>query len=126
MGVAIRVQYRAGDDDRRPWLEPRADEMAELLEELVAVDTENPPGRGLGRCGRAAARRDGPPRPRAELIELPPARELEEPCVVRGSVGDGPRTVYFHGHFDVVPAQRARSSGRSARRQDRRARHAPT
>ena len=22
-----------------------------------------------------------------------------------GSVGDGPETVYFHGHFDVVPAQ---------------------
>ena len=33
------------------WLEPRADEMAELLEELVALDTENPPGRNLGRCG---------------------------------------------------------------------------
>ena len=40
-----------------------------------------------------------------ELIELPPARALEEPCIVRGSVGAGPRTVYFHGHFDVVPAQ---------------------
>jgi succinyl-diaminopimelate desuccinylase len=24
---------------------------------------------------------------------------------VRGNVGDGRRTVYFHGHFDVVPAQ---------------------
>ena len=35
------------------WLEPRADEMAALLEELVAIETENPPGRGLGRCGRA-------------------------------------------------------------------------
>ena len=38
-------------------------------------------------------------------MELPPARELEEPCVVRGTVGAGTRTVYFHGHFDVVPAQ---------------------
>ena len=35
------------------WLAPRADEMAALVEELVAIDTENPPGRGLGRCGRA-------------------------------------------------------------------------
>ena len=41
----------------------------------------------------------------AELIALPPARELEEPCIVRGSAGAGARTVYFHGHFDVVPAQ---------------------
>ena len=24
---------------------------------------------------------------------------------MRGTVGDGPRIVYFHGHFDVVPAQ---------------------
>jgi len=87
------------------WLEPRAEEMAALLEELVAIDTENPPGRGLGRCGwalkAAMERLDLAP----ELIELAPSRELEEPCVVRGVAGDGPETVYFHGHFDVVPAQ---------------------
>ena len=40
-----------------------------------------------------------------ELIELAPAGRLEDPCIVRGSVGEGPRTIYFHGHFDVVPAQ---------------------
>lgn len=87
------------------WLEPRADEMAELVEELVAVDTENPPGRGLGACGRLL--RDAMTRLALspELIEVAPAGELEEPCVVRGSIGDGPRTLYFHGHFDVVPAQ---------------------
>ncbi len=87
------------------WLEPRADEMAALVEELVAVDTENPPGRGLGRCGRVL--RDSMERLglAPELVELPPTGELEEPCVVRGSAGDGSRTVYFHGHFDVVPAQ---------------------
>src|SRR5207244_1425764 len=38
----------------RAWLEQRADEMAALLEELVAVDTANPPGRGLGRSGPRA------------------------------------------------------------------------
>jgi succinyl-diaminopimelate desuccinylase len=89
----------------RSWLEPRADEMAALVEELVSVSTENPPGRHLGTCGRllrdAMARLGLSP----ELIEVAPAGDLEEPCVVRGSVGAGPRTVYFHGHFDVVPAQ---------------------
>jgi succinyl-diaminopimelate desuccinylase len=94
---------RAGEV--QAWLEPRADEVAALVEELVAIDTENPPGRLLGRCGRllcdAMARMGLSP----ELIELEPIRELEDPCVVRGSVGGGPRTVYFHGHFDVVPAQ---------------------
>jgi succinyl-diaminopimelate desuccinylase len=91
--------------DVQAWLEPRADEMAGLVDELVAIDTENPPGHRLGRCGRllrdAMARMGLSP----ELIELEPIRELEDPCVVRGSVGDGPRTAYFHGHFDVVPAQ---------------------
>ena len=89
----------------RAWLEPRTGEMAALLEELVAIDTENPPGRGLGRCGRFlhdAIERLGLA---AELIEVAPSRELEDPCIVRASVGDGPGTIYFHGHFDVVPAQ---------------------
>jgi succinyl-diaminopimelate desuccinylase len=87
------------------WLEPRADEMAALLEELVAIGTENPPGRELGRCGRVL--RDAMQRLglAPELIELAPSRELQEPCIVRGGIGDGPATIYFHGHFDVVPAQ---------------------
>jgi succinyl-diaminopimelate desuccinylase len=91
--------------DVQAWLESRSDEMAALLEELVAIDTGNPPGRGLGRCGRvlrdAMARLGLSP----ELIELPPTAELEDPCIVRGSSGRGSRTLYFHGHFDVVPAQ---------------------
>ena len=92
-------------DDVQAWLESRAEEMAALVSELVAVDTENPPGRGLGKCGRvlrdAMARLGFAP----ELIELAPVGSLEDPCIVRGSVGGGPRTIYFHGHFDVVPAQ---------------------
>jgi succinyl-diaminopimelate desuccinylase len=91
--------------DVQAWLESRSDEMAALLEELVAIDTGNPPGRGLGRCGRvlrdAMARLGLSP----ELIEVPPTAELEDPCIVRGSSGRGSRTLYFHGHFDVVPAQ---------------------
>ena len=87
------------------WLDARADEMAALLEALVAIDTENPPGRNLGRCGRflhdTLDRLDLSP----ELIAVPPSRELEDPCIMRGTVGDGPQTIYFHGHFDVVPAQ---------------------
>jgi succinyl-diaminopimelate desuccinylase len=87
------------------WLAPRADEMAALVERLVAVNTENPPGRGLGGCGRLL--RDEMERLglSPELVEVAPSRELEDPCVVRGRSGDGPGTIYFHGHFDVVPAQ---------------------
>jgi acetylornithine deacetylase/succinyl-diaminopimelate desuccinylase-like protein len=88
------------------WLDERADEMAALLETLVRVPTENPPGRELGRCAGvlrdALERLDCSP----ELIELEPGGGgLEAPAVVRGAVGDGDRLVYYHGHFDVVPAQ---------------------
>ena len=94
---------RAAEVQRR--LDARADEMAALLEELVAIETENPPGRELGRCGRVLHDAMESLGLSPELIELRPSRELEDPCIVRGSAGDGPRTVYFHGHFDVVPAQ---------------------
>jgi acetylornithine deacetylase/succinyl-diaminopimelate desuccinylase-like protein len=89
------------------WLDTRADEMAELVERLVAVDTENPPGRGLREC--AALLRDAMDELglAPEVVELPPVDSLEdEPRIVRGTAGDGPRVLYFHGHFDVVPAQR--------------------
>lgn len=89
----------------RAWLEPRTDEMAALLTKLVAVDTENPPGRGLGRCATMLweAMADlglGP-----EIIELAPSNGLEDPRIVRGMVGGGAKVIYFHGHFDVVPVQ---------------------
>jgi succinyl-diaminopimelate desuccinylase len=92
----------------RRWLAEHADEMADLVGRLSAVDTSNPPGRGLGRCGRllhAELERLGID---AELIELGASGDLEEPCVVRGTVGGGARTIYHHGHFDVVPAQSPR------------------
>jgi succinyl-diaminopimelate desuccinylase len=89
----------------RGWLESRTDQMAELLQQLVVIDTENPPGRGLGQCGRilrdAMAQLGLSP----EVIELGPSGHMEEPCIVRGAAGAGARTIYFHGHFDVVPAQ---------------------
>ena len=91
--------------DVRAWLEPRADAMASLLQDLVAIDTVNPPGRQLGRCGRVLHDSMQSLGLSPELIELAPSRELEDPCIVRCGVGDGPRTIYFHGHFDVVPAQ---------------------
>jgi succinyl-diaminopimelate desuccinylase len=89
----------------RAWLEPRAEEMAELLERLVAVNTENPPGRALGRCAGLLRDAMEPLGFSPELIEVAPSRALEDPRIVRGSVGDGPELIYFHGHFDVVPAQ---------------------
>jgi succinyl-diaminopimelate desuccinylase len=99
----MSVMGRAGQV--QAWLEGRADEMAALLEELVVLDTENPPGRSLDRCGRALCDAMVRLGLSPELIPVPATGELEDPCLVRGSVGEGARTIYFHGHFDVVPAQ---------------------
>jgi acetylornithine deacetylase/succinyl-diaminopimelate desuccinylase-like protein len=104
--------------DVQAWLADRSDEMAELLEALVRVPTENPPGRELGRC--AALLSDGLDRLgfEPELIELSSPGGLEAPAIVRGNVGDGPELVYYHGHFDVVPAQ-SRSQFEPERRDGR-------
>ena len=89
----------------RAWLDGRADEMATLLEALVRIPTENPPGRELARCAGvlldAMERLGFSP----ELIELAPTGALEGPAIVRGGVGSGDALIYYHGHFDVVPAQ---------------------
>ncbi len=79
--------------------------MAALLEALVRVPTENPPGRELGECARVLRDAMDGLGFAPELIELPPTGDLEAPAIVRGSVGTGPGVIYFHGHFDVVPAQ---------------------
>src|SRR5215211_355323 len=89
--------------------------MAALLQDLVAIDTENPPGRGLGRCARVLRDAMEGLGFAPDLVELAPHGELEDPCIVRGSAGQGSRTVYFHGHFDVVPAQ-SRAQFRPERR----------
>ena len=91
--------------DVEAWLGDRAEEMAALVDALVRVPTENPPGRVLGRCAgllsEAMERLGCAP----ELIRLAPAGPLEDPAIVRGQLGTGSGLVYFHGHFDVVPAQ---------------------
>lgn len=80
----------------RAWIDERADELADLLARLVACETENPPGRGLAECAEVL-------REAMDRLGLRP--EVLEPPVVRGTAGDGDGIVYFHGHFDVVPAQ---------------------
>lgn len=89
------------------WLDARVDEMAALLGRLVACDTENPPGLGLGACARVLREAMEGLGLAPEIIAVPPSGSLEDPCIVRGAVGAGagPKLLYFHGHFDVVPAQ---------------------
>jgi acetylornithine deacetylase/succinyl-diaminopimelate desuccinylase-like protein len=91
------------------WLDERADDMAALLEALVRVPTENPPGRELERCADVLCEA-------MERLGFAPER-LEGP-IVRGGAGDGSELVYYHGHIDVVPAQ-SRSQFEPERRDGR-------
>ena len=59
-----RMQLMGLADELQASLVPRADEMAALVEELVAIDTENPPGRRLG-VTLALMRMSGLPAPPA-------------------------------------------------------------
>src|SRR3954452_6389638 len=95
--------------DIRDWLDARADEMAALLCELVAISSENPPGAEREACASVLTAA-------MDRLGLVPAL-LPGPCV-RGSAGDGEELVYFHGHFDVVPAQ-SRSQFSPVRRDGR-------
>jgi acetylornithine deacetylase/succinyl-diaminopimelate desuccinylase family protein len=72
------------------------DAMVELTRELIAIPTENPPGARY-----------------ADAIDVLTTRlralgfedtRVEGDCVL-AFAGSGPRTLYFSGHYDVVPAQ---------------------
>ena len=80
--------------------------MAELTAKLVAIDTENPPGRGYEPClhaiGEELETLGFPAR-----IELVPGGDVETSHLrfwLPSGLGEGERAVYFHGHVDVVPA----------------------
>ncbi|HEY6951487.1 MAG TPA: M20/M25/M40 family metallo-hydrolase, partial [Bacteroidota bacterium] len=85
-------------------LKPHRSAMVQFAGDLVAIPSENPPRKEYAVCVR---------RIRKELDSLgltyqtydAPPHEHEPRTNVVGFVGSGERTVYVHGHYDVVPAQ---------------------
>ncbi len=72
------------------------DAMLALTQELVAIPSENPPGHCYAETVQLLSRR---------LHELGfQDTRIEGDCVL-SFVGEGRRTLYFSGHYDVVPAQ---------------------
>jgi len=89
------------------WLQPREEEMAALLAELVAIPTENPPGNLYRACADLLEKRlreCGLECERLEAGDLKDACGAGPVCLI-ASYGRGKRVFYFHGHYDVVPAQ---------------------
>jgi acetylornithine deacetylase/succinyl-diaminopimelate desuccinylase-like protein len=86
------------------------DEMIEFTKELVAIASENPPGNAYPDCVRVIASRLGALDLPCEIVKYRPPRGTREhsgAAVVLSSVGSGPRTLYFSGHYDVVPVTTA-------------------
>ena len=91
------------------WLRERKEEMAALLAELVAIPTENPPGNNYRACNDLLERRIAELGLECKRIVPAGAGSVGEdvPASLLASYGSGERTLYFHGHYDVVPAQSA-------------------
>jgi succinyl-diaminopimelate desuccinylase len=70
--------------------------MLDLTQRLIAIPSENPPGNQYEECARTLF---------DELRRLGFDDVRREGACVLASVGTGPRTLYFSGHYDVVPAQ---------------------
>lgn len=92
----------------REAIDARRDEMADLTAALIAIDTENPPGRDYERCVRFLSERLDALGFASQIDPVPGGdADPEHPRYwLRAGLGasSGP-TVYFHGHYDVVPAQ---------------------
>jgi succinyl-diaminopimelate desuccinylase len=98
-------------------------EMAALTKELVRVSTQNPPGENYRACAALLARRMRELGFAARVAKIPAPKHAAagdargpalEPrywvhAAFAGSEkhgGAGDRVLYFHGHYDVVPASR--------------------
>lgn len=93
------------------WLSVRENEMAGLLAELVAIPTENPPGRHYKDCADLLERRLREAGLNCERHEFPSRANGGADTVnavnLLATYGREERTLHFHGHYDVVPAQSA-------------------
>jgi succinyl-diaminopimelate desuccinylase len=100
------------------------DEIAAFTKTLVAIPTENPPGRAYAACTQVIANklrhlgfepevRTVPTQGKADFSSPSAPRNDSSGVFLRGGTerywvrsffGEGERTLYFHGHYDVVPA----------------------
>jgi succinyl-diaminopimelate desuccinylase len=90
------------------WLRRHEDEMSAMLEELLSVPTENPPGNDYRGCVdllESHLRRGGLTCERSAYEES--SENGDGPECLFATYGSGKRALYFHGHYDVVPAQSA-------------------
>jgi len=81
-------------------------EILDFTKALIAVPTENPPGRAYKKCAILLAQKLDQIGLDSEILKVPNAGRYPRYCVVSFH-GKGERTLYFHGHYDVVPGAKA-------------------
>jgi succinyl-diaminopimelate desuccinylase len=120
--MSKRSRNSAADaGELRSWVQQRQKEMSGLLAELVAIPTENPPGTNLRACADLLATRLRDAGLTCEYLQPNGRGEIRAdhasdssgsrdeaaaiPVSLLAEYGRGGRALYFHGHYDVVPAQ---------------------
>lgn len=80
------------------------DAMVDFTRELVRIPTENPPGRDYRAAVDLIAGLLSETGLEPRVVEVPGS---SQPCFsLLAGHGSGERTLWFHGHYDVVPAAR--------------------
>ena len=79
-------------------------EILDFTKALMAVPTENPPGRAYEKCAKLLSRKLDEIGLDNKVMKVPNAGEYPRYCVL-SFLGKGNRTLYFHGHYDVVPGE---------------------
>jgi succinyl-diaminopimelate desuccinylase len=83
----------------------RADAMAKLTARLVSIRTDNPPGLNYKQLVDQLAPELDQLGLKPRVVEIPNPRVKSEPrFAILAGHGEGRDTLYFHGHYDVVPA----------------------
>jgi acetylornithine deacetylase/succinyl-diaminopimelate desuccinylase-like protein len=86
-------------------LEGYREELVKFTQDLIKLPTQNPPGENYEACVRLLGNKLQALGLEIRVVgvaSLP--HKSFPPYLLLATYGQGPRTVYFHGHYDVVPA----------------------
>jgi acetylornithine deacetylase/succinyl-diaminopimelate desuccinylase family protein len=85
-------------------LDAHKEEILTFSQDLIRIETENPPGRHYRQCVDRICRELDRLGLAHHVVETPGHVDFPRYNVL-SFWGSGERTLYFHGHYDVVPAQ---------------------
>jgi acetylornithine deacetylase/succinyl-diaminopimelate desuccinylase family protein len=86
-------------------LEAHKETILNFSKDLIAIASENPPGNYYRECAECIGRELERLGFEYRLVETPGFADRPR-CNLLSFYGDGRPTLYFHGHYDVVPAHR--------------------